>query len=431
MPETREIIDQIRSQFEQFKLQNDQRLAEIEKYGQATAETSAKVDHVNAAVDRLQTTLTQRMDDMETRLNRPQAGGIRGSRYTDEQMRIYALWQGTVQHREVDPGDVDLKLIEDYNRGFRDWMRHGDRASGDSLRMLNEMSVQSAPDGGYMVSPDATGRIVSLIMETSPIRRLASVQTISTDSLEGINDLDEAGASWVGETATRSGNTDTPSVGNWKIPVHEQYAEPRETQKLLDDANVDVEGRLAGKVADKFARSENTAFVSGTGIQKPRGFTTYAAGTPSAATWDVIEQVVSGNAAALTADGLIDLVASLKDPYTANAVFGMRRATQFTIRKFKDGEGNYLWRPDFSLKGSATLLGFPVVDMADMAAVAGGALPVVFGDFRAAYQIIDRLGIRVLRDPYTTKGYVKFYTTKRVGGAVLNFEAIKLQVVSA
>lgn len=429
--ETREIIDEIRSTFERFKVANDARLAEIEKHGVAGAETTAMVDRLNASVESLQAALNQRVDDLETRLNRPHMGGFGGSRPTDLQMQVYAAWQGAVQGREVDPGQVDLKLIEDYNRGFRDWMRRGDRASADSLRLLNEMSVASAPDGGYLVSPDGTGHIVSLVYLTSPMRRLASVQTISSDSLEGINDLDEAGASWVGETATRSGNTDTPSVGVWKIPVHEQYAEPKATQKLLDDAAIDVEGWLAGKVADKFARGENTACVTGNGILRPRGFTTYTAGTPSATTWDVVQQVNSGAAADITADGLVDLVYALKSVYRQGAVFGMTRTSESEARKLKDGNGQYLWQPDFQQRGAANLLGFPVEELADMAEISAGTLPIAFGNFKAAYQIVDRLGIRVLRDPYTTKGYVKFYTTKRVGGAVLNFEAIKLQVISA
>ncbi len=422
------IVEEIRSTFEQFKVQNDKRLAEIEKTGTASAETTAKVDKINAAIDSLQVSLGQRVDDLETRLSRPLGGGMGGERPTDAVMRIYAHWQSAAQGKEVDPEHVDLKLIQDYGKAFRDYVRHGTR---ESEHILNEMSVQSAPDGGYMVSPDTMGRIVSLVAETSPIRQLASVQPISSDSLEGMNDLDEAGASWVGETSSRTGDTATPQVGLWKIPVHEQYAEPRATQKLLDDAQVDVEAWLANKVAMKFAMGENTAFVGGDGVQKPRGFTTYTSGTPSMTTWEVIQQVASGAAAALTADGLIDLVASLKDAYQANAVFGMRRATQFVIRKLKDGNGQYIWQPDFQTRGAATLLSAPIVDMADMAAVGAGALAVVYGDFRAAYQVVDRGGIRVLRDPYTTKGYVKFYTTKRVGGACVNFEALKLQVVSA
>jgi HK97 family phage major capsid protein len=430
--EPKDIITEIRSDFEQFKTENDKRLTEIAKSGQATAETTARVDKLNAAIEANQGVLTTRLDDMETRLNRPFAGGAGGSaREDDRTMHVYAAWQSIAQGRVVDADQVDMGLVQNYNRAFRDWMRHGDRAASDSLRVLNEMSVASAPDGGYLVSPDATGSIATMIYETSPIRRLASVQTISSDVLEGTNDLDEAGAGWVGETAVRAGNTTTPDVGVWRIPAHEQYAEPNVTQKVLDDASINVEAWLAGKVATRFARNENTAFVTGDGLLKPRGFTTYANGTPTAAAWNVIQQVVSGAAGALTADGLINLVTALKSGYMQGAVFGMQRLTQAAIRKLKDGNGNYLWQPDFQTLGAPALLNFPLIEMPDMAAVGGGALPIVFGNFRAAYQIVDRLGVRVLRDPYTRKGWVKFYTTKRVGGDVINFEALKLQVVSA
>jgi HK97 family phage major capsid protein len=420
-------IEEIKSLFEQFKVQNDARDKEIEKYGVATAETTAKVDRINAAIDQLQDTLTQRMDDLETRLNRPLAGGRGGERPTDQRMALYARWQSEAQGKDVDPGDVDLKFIQDYSRAFRSWVRRGDR---DSERILNEMSVASPPDGGFLVSPDTAGRIVEMLYETSPIRQLCAPQAISSDALEGVFDLDEAGAGWVGEAVVRAGNTATPQVGTWRIPAHEMYAEPNATQKLLDDTQVDIEAWLAGKVAARFGRLENTAFVAGNGVLRPRGFLTYPNGVPTAALWQVVQQVASGNANLLTADGLIDLVGAVKDGYQQNAVFGMRRATQTAVRKFKDGNGNYLWQPDFAQGRRATLLGFPIVDMADMPAVAAGNLPVVFGDFRAAYQIVDRFGIRVLRDPYTRKGFVKFYTTKRVGGDLLNFEAIALQVVS-
>jgi HK97 family phage major capsid protein len=430
--DTREIVDAIKREFEAFKAANDQRLAEVEQFGVASVETQAKVDRANVAISELQ----EKLDALENRLNRPQLGGVHGGiRPSDKQLMAYARWQGAAQGREVDPDEVDLELITRYNRAFRDWMRRGERASAESLSILNEMSVSSDPDGGVLVSPDLSGRVAMLVYETSPIRQYASIQEISTDALEGWTDLDEADASWVGETETRSGNTATPQLGTWRIPVHEQYAEPRATQKLLDDARIDVEGWLAGKVAGKFARNENTAFVTGNGVHRPRGFTTYTAGTPAgggaASSWQVIEQVVSGSASAVTADGLIDLVFSLKSVYRQGAIFGMNRTTEREVRQLKDGQNNYLWQPDFTERAQARLLGFPVVEMPDMADISSNALPIVFGNLREAYQIVDRAGIRVLRDPYTTKGYVKFYTTKRVGGSVVNFEAIKLQKISA
>jgi HK97 family phage major capsid protein len=175
---------------------------------------------------------------------------------------------------------------------------------------------------------------------------------------------------------------------------------------------------------------ENTAFVSGNGNKKPRGFLTYAAGTPSSSTFSVIEQLPTGAAGAFAStnpgDAMINLVYSLKAPYREKAVFMMKRATLAEVRKLKDGQGNYLWQPDFQLKQGGTLLGFNVVEAEDMPAIAANSLSIAFGDFKAGYQIVDRQGIRILRDSFTAKPYVKFYTTKRVGGDVVNFEAIKL-----
>lgn len=428
----KEIANQIKTAFEQFKVANDQRLAEIEKRGEATAETTAIVDKANAAITELQNKLdesNQRVDDLENRMNRPGASS-RIARPSDEQMAVYARWQSVAQRKPVDAGSVDLELVGNYNRAFDQWVRHGDRAPSDSLRLLNEMSVSDDPSGGILVSPDLSGRVATLVYETSPVRRLASVQGITTDALEGETDLNEAGASWVGETETRSGNSTTPEVGKWRIPVHEQYAEPRATQKFLDDSAVNVEAWLGGKVSGKFARAENTAFVTGDGVGKPRGFTTYTAGTPSASSWNQIQQVVSGSGTTLTAGGLLDLVFALKTAYRQGSVFGMNRSAEAVVRKLVDGQNNYLWQPDFQQMAASRLLGFPIEELPDMADIASNSLSIVFGNIGEAYQIVDRAGIRVLRDPYTTKGYVKFYTTKRVGGGVVNFEAIKLQKTS-
>lgn len=436
---SQEIIEQLQREWKAFKDANDARLAEIEKHGTASAETTQKVERANAAIASLQAKFdaslaaqTQRLDEIEDRLNRPLAGGRPGLRLKDEQIEAYARWQGAVQRKEVDPAHVDLEFCRNYTTAFRDWARHGHGAEAKHLQLLNEMSVGSDADGGFWVSPDMSGRMVEFVYETSPVRRLAAVQEISTDALEGDYDLNEAGTGgWVGETETRAGDTATPGVGGWRIPVHEQYAEPRATQKLLDDARIDVEAWLAGKVAAKFGREENTAFVSGNGVARPRGFLTYTAGTPSAAAFDRVRQVNSGAAAALTSDGLVDLVFALKSIYRLGARFGMNRTTEAAVRKLKDGQNNYLWQPDFTQRASASLLGFPIEEMPDMPDVAAGNLPVVFANFAEAYQIVDRAGIRVLRDPYTTKGRVKFYTTKRVGGGVVGFEAILLQKVSA
>lgn len=435
---TMQAIEDVRSAFEQFKKHNDARLDEIEKNGSANPETLEAVNKANAAIEELTSTVEtlqnvqaeERIKEIENRQNRLM---LTTGRVTDEQMVNYANWQSAIQGVPVDPSNVDMDFVRGYKKAFNDWFRHGEsRMSAESHKFLNEMSVISESDGGYWVDPDASGRVATLIYETSPIRQFASVQSISSDALEGTVDLDEAATGgWVAEKATRAGNTGTPEVGTWRIPAHEQYAEPRATQKLLDDAAVDVESWLAGKVANKFRRDENTAFVTGTGVTQPRGFTDYPDGVASATNWQQIEQVISGHATLLQANGLIDLVFALKSEYRAGSIFGMSRTTEREVRQLVDGQNNYLWQPDFRQMTSASLLGFPVVEMADMPAIAANATPIVFGNLGIAYQIVDRIGIRVLRDPYTTKGFVKFYTTKRTGGDVIGFEAIKLQKISA
>jgi HK97 family phage major capsid protein len=189
---------------------------------------------------------------------------------------------------------------------------------------------------------------------------------------------------------------------------------------------MNVEAWIAEKVSDKFARTEATSFISGNGVGKPRGILTYASGT----SFNQVEQVVSGSAALLLPDGLISLVYALKAPYKVGAQFLMKRATVSAIRKFKDTTNQYLWQPSVQAGQPDSLLGFPIMEADDMEAVAANALAVAFGNFKAAYQIVDRIGIRTLRDPYSSKPYVEFYTTKRVGGGVKNFEAFKIQKCS-
>ncbi len=295
---------------------------------------------------------------------------------------------------------------------------------------LKALSVASDPNGGYLVMPTMGGVIQTKVYESSPIRQLADVIVVGTDSYEVILDNDEAASGWVGETQARN-DTNNPTLGKLVIPVNEMYAQPKATQKILDDAGIDMEAWLAGKVSVKFARDEATAFVSGNGVLKPKGILSYAAGTDI--NQQQIEQVNSGSAGAFAYDGLVNLQNSLKEPYQANAVFLYQRTSNASIMKIKDGEDRPIFNMtyDKNVGLQPTLMGKPVYFAADMPSVASAALAAAYGDFREAYQVVDRAGIRVLRDPFTDKPNIKFYTTKRVGGAVKNFEAIKLHKLSA
>ena len=384
-------IEAVSKAFADFKQLNDKASEEAKKLnGEATAETKAAVEKANAEITRLQ----DEVKAVTAALNRSKVGEGEGK---------------------------EEAVTKEQKDAFNKFLRKGDdRMSPEELKAL---SVGSDPDGGYLVLPQMSSEIVKKVYESSPMRQLADVITISSDIFEIIEDLDEATASWVLETATRS-ETNTPQVKKLVIPVHELYAKPKATQKILDDAMFNMESWLADKVADKFARTEATAFISGNGVGKPRGILSYASGTTG---WNDIEQVNSGTSGAVTADGLMSLVYSLKGAYKPGAAFMMKRATVLAVRKLKDSQNQYLWQPGLQAGQPDLLLGHPIYEADDMEAIAADALAIAFGNFKMGYQIVDRFGIRTLRDPYSSKPYVEFYTTKRVGGGVKNFEAIKLQ----
>lgn len=331
------------------------------------------------------------------------------------------------RNRTHQPLDVDG--YKAYQAAQDRYLREGkDNLTADEAKAL---SVGSDPDGGYFVTPDLTGRTVKKVYETSPFRQICSVQTISSDALQGMEDLGEAGAGYAGERAQGS-DTTTPQVGKWEIPVFWIDTEPKATQQLLDDAEVDVEGWLAGKVGDKFGRFENGEFA--TGATKIRGLTaggyTFSADSGAGVTWGQIGYVATGTSADFAGtnpgDKIFDLIGCVKDAYLGNARFLTRRSVITKVRKFKDGQGNYLWQPSFVMGQPEMIAGYPVTRAEDMPTLAANSYSLAFGDFREGYQIVDRQGIRVLRDPYTAKPYIKFYTTKRVGGGVVNFEAFKV-----
>jgi HK97 family phage major capsid protein len=404
------IVAQIKVAFEEFKATNDQRIKALET-GKSDVVLDQKVDKISATISQLQSELA----DVAAKAA---ARGL-GQGGDDDVVKAAAKFS---KERGV---EVDAEAYGRYVNALDVYYRRGD-ATPAAVRA--EMSVGSDPDGGYSVTPDMTGRIVQRVYETSPMRQVASVVTIGTDALEGFNDLEEASAGWVGEKAARP-ETGTPGLGKWTIPVHEIYAQPKTTQKLLDDSMFDIEAWLSGKVADKFTRAENAAFMTGDGILKPRGIFAYPTAATGDATrpWGTFRHFLSGTNGTLgttPGDRLIDMVFGLKAAYRTNANWMMSRAMLADVRKIKDGDGNYLWQPDFTQRQGGTLVGYGVVEAEDTPAAATGSLSIAFGDFREAYTIVDRIGIRVLRDPFTDKGFVKFYTTKRVGGGALNFEAV-------
>jgi HK97 family phage major capsid protein len=312
------------------------------------------------------------------------------------------------------------------SRAFAEYLRSGEHAPE-----LKALSIGVDPEGGYAVSPAMSDAITRVVFDTSPIRRHARVVAIQSDAFEELVDKDDVVANWANETSART-ETASPALAKLRIPAHEIYAMPKATQQVLEDANFDIEGWLAGKLADRFARRENTAFVTGNGVGQPRGFASYAVSTAvdSARPWGTLQYVASGAAGGFAAsnpsDQLIALLYSLKADYRDKATWMMNRDAARRIRQFKDAQGSYLWQPAVAAGQPDMLMGFPVTLAEDMPAIAADSLSLAFGNFAAGYTIVDRTGVAVLRDPYSAKPHVLFYTRKRVGGDVTNFDAIKL-----
>jgi HK97 family phage major capsid protein len=384
--------------FESFRETNDRRLDEIERRMTADVLTDEKLARIDRALDDAK----GRLDRLSIRARRPAL---------DEP----AAPERAGQDRE-------------HKAAFDAYVRSGE-AGG--LRRIEEkaLSAGSGPDGGYLVPVPAERELGRRLALISPIRALATVRQIAGASLRKAFSTTGPAAGWVTETAARP-VTNSQVLADLTFPAMECYAMPSATQTFLDDAAIDAEQWIQEEVETVFAEQESQAFVNGDGINKPRGFLQYTKVAQASWSWDKTGYIATGVAGALPAsnpsDVLFDLVYALKGPYRQNARFMMNRPTQAAIRKLKDSTGNYLWLPPASAGANARLLNFDVVESEDMPGIATDAFPIAFGDFRKGYVVVDRAGIRVLRDPYTAKPYVLFYTTKRVGGGIQDFDAIKL-----
>lgn len=397
MNEIKGLVDELNHAFREHKMKNDQRLAELEKKGRMDPLLEEQVDRISKEIQSLMD-VKEGLDSVKTQLNRP--GFEVGREFPDPRM-------------------------EQKKAAVAKYLRKGEGAMSDGETKL--LAADGDPEGGYWVTSGMSNQIIGKVFETSPMRNIAAVQMVSSDALEIPDDLSEADAGWTSERGVRS-ESNASTIGTRRFPVHELYAMPKATQSLLDDARIDVESWLSAKVADKLSRLENSAFINGDGVGKPRGILTYPSGTTNPGR---IQRVNSGSAAALTADGLRAAAYALKSPYLKNARWVMNRSTVEAISKLKDSTGQYLWQPSLEAGEMQTLLGYPIERMEDMPSVAANSLSLGFGDFRQAYSIIDRMGVRVLRDPFSAKPFVLFYTTKRTGGDVTNFEALVVQKTAA
>jgi HK97 family phage major capsid protein len=317
-----------------------------------------------------------------------------------------------------------------HKKAFAAYLRSGD---DDGLRGLTieekALSAAVAADGGYLVDPQTAAQIVGVLRSSASIRAIANVVQVEASAFDVLVDHTDIGSGWASE-ATATGETGTPQLDRISIPLHELAALPKASQRLLDDSAFDVEGWLAQRIADKFSRAESAAFVNGDGVDKPTGFLSYPKVDTELFAWGSLGYVPTGAAgdfsASDPADAIVDLVYALGARYRANATFVMNSKTAGAVRKMKDADGRFLWSDGLAAGEPARLMGYPVLIAEDMPDIAGGAFAIAFGDFRAGYTVAERPDLRILRDPFSAKPHVLFYATKRVGGDVSDFAAIKL-----
>jgi HK97 family phage major capsid protein len=356
--------DDVLSAFEAFKDANDDRLAQIEKRMSADVVTSDKVDRINKAVDEL-----------------------------------------ILKSRRPALSAEKIAEPSEHKQAFDMYVRRGE-AQGLSAIEAKAMSVGSGTDGGYLVPSQTEAEIARLLSKASPIRSIADVRQSSTTLFKKPFATGGAATGWIGETAARP-QTGSPVLAELQFPAMELYAMPAATQALLDDSIVNLDEWLAREVETVFAEQETDAFINGDGITKPKGFLNYTKVTQASWTWGntgyIPTGVAGGFAASNPTDKLVDLIYALKAGYRQN----------------------YLWQPAAVPNGNASLLAFPVVESEYMPDIATDVHAIAFGDFKRGYLIVDRVGVRVLRDPFSTKPYILFYTTKRVGGGIQDFDAIK------
>ncbi len=427
--EVKSLIEKQGQAWEEFKKTNNDLIA-AKAEGKAVADLEAKLATISESMDKYADD-RKSIEDFMAKMTAPGGGTQEDKDIAAEVKSFNTMMRAEYQGKgKAAPADFDVNGYKHYKSAF---FRLMGGVTMDSLSSdeRKAMSAGSDPDGGYLLPHSTVGRVVSKIYEQSTMRQIANVQSISTEKLEGLIDNNEADAGWVSELGTRSDST-TPQLGKYEIETHEMYSMPKISQKLIDDAATDVEAWLAAKVADKFARVEGTAFSTGNGAGKPRGLFSYttAATADDTRAWGVFEHVKTGTNgdfnSTTKADPLFELIGAFKDQYLQRAQWLMRREVRTRMRKLRGATSDlYLWEPSLQMGQPDRLNGYPVNIDQYVPALATDSLSLAFGDFKEAFTIIDRIGIRTLRDPYTAKPYIVFYSTKRTGSGAVNFEAVK------
>lgn len=392
-----QVAQELQSKFDDFKSKNDKRIDALES---EKGKLAGQVETLNGKLSELESLKS----DLETELaavKRP----------------------GAPQQQS--------KAATEHKTAFMQFMRKGD---DDGLRDLERKALQigTDEDGGYAVPEELDRNILTLLKDEVVMRQEATVITIGGSDYKKLVNVGGTASGWVGEADARPA-TDASKLKLIEPFMGEIYGNPQATQKMLDDVFFNAEDWINSELAIEFAEQEEIAFTSGNGTKKPKGFLAYASSLDDDKTraFGTLQHILSGSAAAVTADSIIQLVYTLRKTHRNGAKFMMNNNSLFKIRILKDAEGNYLWRPGLELNQPSTLLGYGISENEQMPDIAADAKAIAFGNFKRGYTIVDRIGTRILRDPYTNKPYVGFYTTKRTGGMLADSQAIKLLQIGA
>ena len=410
--ELKELLEQLQKAFAEFRRANDERLKQLETRGVADPTTVDTVEKLNARMTELEKQIKAkegelaRLEALEKLANRP--GGVSGDSEKDH-------------------------IIEEHRKAFGQFMRRGEERGLGELQE-KALNITTGSDGGYAVPEVIDRAILSLVAEVSPMRQIVNVQTVSTSDYKKLVNTRGTTVGWVGEATARTA-TDASSLQEVTPFMGEIYALPFATQQMLDDVFFDAEAWVEDEVATAIAQAEGAAVIDGSGTNRPKGINQYTFATTgdSSRTFGQLQKVQTGVAGGFKTasktvsenDDLIDLIYSLKSQHRQGARFVMNSLTTAAVRKWKDQEGRPVWQPQAVAGQPALLNGFPVTNAEDMPDIANEAIPIWFGNFKRGYTLVDRIGTRILRDPFTNKPYVGFYITKRVGGFVADSEAIK------
>ncbi|EOK5692468.1 phage major capsid protein [Escherichia coli] len=386
-----QVAQELQAKFDAFKEKNDKRLEAVE---QEKGKLAGEVETLNGKLSELDE-LKSALEEELKQVKRPTGGS-------------------------------QSKAASEHKTAFIGFMRKG---KDDGLRELERKALQVGvdEDGGYAVPEELDRTILNLLKDEVVMRQEATTITVGGANYKKLVNLGGTASGWVGETDARP-ETDASKLGQIEPFMGEIYGNPQATQTMLDDAFFNVEDWINSELAIEFAEQEEIAFTSGNGTKKPKGFLAYASSLDDDKTraFGTLQHILSGAAAGVTADAIIKLVYTLRKVHRNGAKFMMNNNSLFAVRILKDSEGNYLWRPGLELGQPSSLAGYGVAENEQMPDIAADAKAIAFGNFKRGYTIVDRIGTRILRDPYTKKPFVGFYTTKRTGGMLVDSQAIKL-----